>query len=281
MMIGFVLLGLFSRASALNNADASQERPIAKVVKMLKDMSAQLEKEAETDAEMYEQMACWCDTGGKAKELAIKTGDQRIKDLGAAIEEYAAKSDQLKSDIEALETDVSEKETALQEATGIREKELAEFNAEEKDMIQSITSLKGAVTVMSKAHGESALLQVKELLRRQSKRHHNMVSESLSDKQRHTVMSLIQQSTSSSALSTFRTPASGEIFGILKQMKESFESNLDNSKKEEEQAASDYAQLKEAKTKELAAANSDRVQDCEPWRHRGEVCPLYSRQERY
>jgi len=209
MMIGFVLLGLFSRASALNNADASQERPIAKVVKMLKDMSAQLEKEAETDAEMYEQMACWCDTGGKAKELAIKTGDQRIKDLGAAIEEYAAKSDQLKSDIEALETDVSEKETALQEATGIREKELAEFNAEEKDMIQSITSLKGAVTVMSKAHGESALLQVKELLRRQSKRHHNMVSESLSDKQRHTVMSLIQQSTSSSALSTFRTPASG------------------------------------------------------------------------
>merc|ERR1719281_2084595 len=106
MMIGFVLLGLFSRASALNNADASQERPIAKVVKMLKDMTAQLEKEAETDAEMYEQMACWCETGGKAKELAIKTGEQRIKDLGAAIEEYAAKSEQLSSDIEALKADV-------------------------------------------------------------------------------------------------------------------------------------------------------------------------------
>merc|ERR1719355_151551 len=69
-------------------------------------------------------------------------------------------------------------------------------------------------------------------------------------------MSLIQESTSSSALSTFRTPASGEIFGILKQMKESFETNLATSKKEEEQAASDYAQMKEAKTTELAAANS-------------------------
>jgi len=255
-MKGFAFLGLFLCASALNNADAEwKERPIAKVVKMLKDMTAQLEKEAEADAEMYEQMACWCETGGKAKELAIKTGSQRITDLGAAIEEYSAKATQLTSDIESLKEDVAEKEKALQEATGIRDKELAEFNVEEKDMIQSITSLKGAVVVMSKAHGESALLQIKDLLRRQSKKHHIVVAESLSEKQRHTVMSLLQESTSSSALSTFGTPASGEIFGILKQMKESFEANLATSKKEEEQAASDFAEMKKAKTAELAAAN--------------------------
>merc|ERR1719159_1836373 len=176
-----------------------------------------------------------------------------VKDLAAAIEEYAAKSSQLKSDIEALTADVDEKTNALQEATGIRDKELAEFNAEEKDMIQSITSLKGAVTVMSKAHGESALLQVKDILRHQSKRYRHMFGQSLSDKQRHAVMSLIQER--STSLSLARTPASGEIFGILKQMKESFETNLANSKKDEEQAASDYASLKEAKTKEIAAAN--------------------------
>merc|ERR1719473_485172 len=89
-------------ALKVDNTDQSWERPIAKVVKMLKDMTAQLQKEADTDAEMYEQMACWCETGGKAKELAIKTGEQRVKDLGAAIEEYDAKAAQLKSDIEAL-----------------------------------------------------------------------------------------------------------------------------------------------------------------------------------
>merc|ERR1719313_365745 len=120
-------------------------------------------------------------------------------------------------------------------------------------MIASITSLKSAVTVLSKAHGESALLQVKALLRHQSKKYRHMFGQSLSDKQRHAVMSLIQEH--SSSLSLARTPASGEIFGILKQMKESFETNLATSKKEEEQAASDFAQLKEAKTKEIAAAN--------------------------
>jgi len=61
-------------------------------------------------------------------------------------------------------------------------------------------------------------------------------------------MSLLQTSSMS------KTPASGEIFGMLKQMKESFETNLDNSKKEETQAAAEYAQLKEAKTAELTAA---------------------------
>jgi len=255
MGVTTVLVVLCGSVGALtvDTADKEWERPIAKVVKMLKDMTATLQKEADTDAEMYAEMACWCETGGKSKELAIKTGEQRVKDLGAAIEEYSAKSEQLTADIETLTADVEEKETALQEATGIRDKELAEFNAEEKDMIQSITSLKGAVTVMSKAHGESALLQVKDLLRHQSKKYRRVLGESLSDKQRHAVMSLIQERSSSLSLS--RTPASGEIFGILKQMKESFETNMATSKKEEEQAASDFAQMKAAKTKEIAAAN--------------------------
>merc|ERR1719159_888204 len=176
-----------------------------------------------------------------------------VKDLAAAIEEYAAKADQLRSDIEGLKEDITEKTNALQEATGIRDKELAEFNAEEKDMIQSITSLKGAVTVMSKAHGESALLQVKDILRHQSKRYRHMFGQSLSDKQRHAVMSLIQER--STSLSLARTPASGEIFGMLKQMKESFETNLAESKKEEEQAAKEYEARVKARTAEIQAVS--------------------------
>merc|ERR550514_1137952 len=156
-------------ASGLLVDNSAQERPIAKVIRMLNDMEAQLKKEAEADAEMYEQMVCWCETGAKSKETAIKTQTQRIADLGAAIEEYAAKSDQLKSDIEGLKADVAEKTAALQQATAIRDKELAEFNAEEKDMIQSITSLKSAVITLSKAHGEAALVQVRQLLKRHAR----------------------------------------------------------------------------------------------------------------
>merc|ERR1719421_1514240 len=49
-------------------------------------------------------------------------------------------------------------------------------------------------------------------------------------------------------------PASGEIFGILKQMKESFETNLESSKKDEAEAAASFASLKSAKEAEIKAA---------------------------
>merc|ERR1719243_58129 len=53
-----------------------------------------------------------------------------------------------------------------------------------------------------------------------------------------------------------KAPASGEIFGILKQMKESFETNLANSQKEEMQSQKDYEDLKAAKDEEIAAGQS-------------------------
>merc|ERR1719387_3154747 len=51
-------------------------------------------------------------------------------------------------------------------------------------------------------------------------------------------------------------PQSGPIFGILKGMKESFESNLATAQKDEEEATTQYAQLKKAKTEEIAAAEN-------------------------
>jgi hypothetical protein len=229
------------------NADAQNldltERPIAKVIKLLKDMSSQLSKEAEEDAETYETMACWCETGDKQKAKAIADGQQRSSELSASIEELTSKSAQLTQDIATLETSVSEQTAALTQATAIRDKERAEFVAEEKDMTTSITSLKGAVITLSKTHGESASML--QMIQGHAKKHKDIVMQALNAQQRRLVLSLAQTS----------TPASGEIFGVLKQMKESFETNLASSQEEEKNAEKEYAQLKEAKTKELAAAN--------------------------
>merc|ERR1719428_124131 len=69
-------------------------------------------------------------------------------------------------------------------------------------------------------------------------------------------MGFIQEHTATTALSSDKTPASGAIYGILKQMKEQFETSLATSTAEEKQAAADYVEMKKAKTEELAAANS-------------------------
>merc|ERR1719215_34827 len=51
-------------------------------------------------------------------------------------------------------------------------------------------------------------------------------------------------------------PQSGEIFGILRQMKETFESNLSGSQKEEMQNQKAYEELKAAKEEEIAAGQA-------------------------
>merc|ERR1719327_204254 len=58
------------------------------------------------------------------------------------------------------------------------------------------------------------------------------------------------------SLAQARAPASGEIFGILQQMKESFETNMANSQKEEMQSQKDYEALKAAKTEEVKAGQA-------------------------
>merc|ERR1719394_2019709 len=51
-------------------------------------------------------------------------------------------------------------------------------------------------------------------------------------------------------------PQSGEIFGILRQMKETFEANLANSQKEEAESQKAYEELKAAKEEEIAAGQA-------------------------
>merc|ERR1719183_1604365 len=51
-------------------------------------------------------------------------------------------------------------------------------------------------------------------------------------------------------------PASGQIFGILKQMRETFEANLSNEQKEDMAAGEAYESLKNAKQEEIAAGQA-------------------------
>ena len=82
-----------------------------------------------------------------------------IAELTTKIEELTAASSRLNTEIKNLEKEVAANQAALDKATAIREKQLAEFNGEEKDLLQSISALKSAVTVLSK-HNSASLLQM-------------------------------------------------------------------------------------------------------------------------
>jgi len=136
----------------------SKKNPIQRVVGMLKDMKAQLEKEADKEAEMYDQMVCWCETNEKAKVKAIADAEAKDKDLQAEIESRSARFGSVSTEIEAMKQQIQEDTSALKQATAIREKEASVFRGEEKDLVQAMTNLKNAINVLKKH--QSALIQV-------------------------------------------------------------------------------------------------------------------------
>jgi len=242
----------------------AKNRPVSKVITLLKDMLKQLEKEAEEDEEIYDQLACWCETNDKEKTKSIADAETKIEDLTNKIEELTASSARLSTEIKNLEKEVAENQEALDAATAIRQKELAEFNAEEKDSLQAISALKSAVTVLSKHHG-GALLQiparhlegVASTIQYQMQKNAAVLQGVLTHHERKAMAAFLQAPQDYfDASPTFKqsyAPQSGEIFGILKQMKESFETNLADSQKEEMANQKAYEDLKKAKTDEIKA----------------------------
>merc|ERR1719514_26233 len=101
------------------DAQAAKNRPVSKVITLLKDMLKQLEKEAEEDEEIYDKMACWCETNDKEKTKSIADAEARISDLTTKIEELTASSARLNTEIKNLEKEVAENQAALDKATAI------------------------------------------------------------------------------------------------------------------------------------------------------------------
>jgi len=233
---------------------ADKERPVTKVLNLLKDMSAQLQKEAEKDEELFEHFKCWCTAYDKEKTKAVENSNQMIQELGTTIEEATAKQAQLETEIDSLRQEVAQKTKALQEADGIRTKENSDFTGSEKDLTASIASLAGAVKTLGAAHGEGltqdSMMQVQSLLRRHLKEYREALSNTLTTQQHKAVASFLQQPVAAQSYAS----QSGAIFGILKGMKETFETNLATSQKDEMNAQNEFGSLQSAQTQQMSAA---------------------------
>merc|ERR1719311_1507933 len=127
-MNAIVLLTLVAGSAFAMNVDSTDkewQKPIAKVIGLLKDMETQLQKEADEDAEMFEKMGCWCTTNDAEKTKAIADAKLHIEKLTAQIESDTAKVSQLETEISKLGTEIGKATSALEQATAIRNKENA------------------------------------------------------------------------------------------------------------------------------------------------------------
>jgi len=231
---------------ALASASLVAETPVAKVNRLLTEMKEQLDSDAKADADLFEKMECWCTTNEKDKTAAVATAEKSITTLTGAIESLTAKSAELKATIARVQKAVDKSMAALDKATSIREKENAEFTASEKELLESTASVDTAIEELGK---HNSFLQVSKLndpkLKEAVMRHQHLFA----PKRRRVLLSLLQQPVAAESYNS----RSGEIFGIMKEMKETFETSLASERGEEGAALSDYNGLAAAKSKEIAA----------------------------
>jgi len=148
---------------ALQLAQANQVSPITKVLQLMSDMQTKIIGEGEAAHALYAEFAEMCEERSKNLQFEIKTGKAEVADLKAAIDEETAMAESLDTKVEELTASIAADEADLAAATKIREKESADFMAEEKELSEVIDSLQRAIGILEKEmakHGAS-MMQIK------------------------------------------------------------------------------------------------------------------------
>merc|ERR1719388_291560 len=220
-------------------------------------MKAELETEMEDDKEVYEKLVCWCETGTKEKTKAIEEGEANIASLEASIEEYTAKLAELKELLGNTKDEKNKNWDALNKASAMRMKENGEFHSTEKELMLAIASAKQALVVLSEQHPEFA--QIRRVVKTLESLPDKWVAESsLSGSQVVTFKGFLQKAPKATSFLTIPgmqsyAPQSGQIVGIIKQLKEEFEKDLKELQEGEAKAVDEFTTMKAAKEGEMDA----------------------------
>jgi len=236
-----------------------------KVVRLLEDMRAELQKEMDDDKAVYEELTCWCKANDKEKSQAIEMGNQRVEQLKASLSETAAKVVELKSKRADTKDEIAADQKALDTAQALRFKENQAFHAEETDLIEAVKACKQAVIVLSK-HNPS-LTQVQSAAHILQVAKVEELATSLGQAPLLALKEFIQGAATGSSPSFLGVPGfqsyaprSSQIFGILQQMQSDFESRLSDSQKSELKAQEEFSELKTAKRDEIDSGNKQVVE---------------------
>eukprot|EP00747_Dinoflagellata_sp_TGD_P143890 gnl/TRDRNA2_/TRDRNA2_176441_c12_seq21.p1 gnl/TRDRNA2_/TRDRNA2_176441_c12~~gnl/TRDRNA2_/TRDRNA2_176441_c12_seq21.p1 ORF type:complete len:691 (+),score=253.38 gnl/TRDRNA2_/TRDRNA2_176441_c12_seq21:54-2126(+) len=236
------------------NADyeVSHANPIRKVVTLLQKMEGTVQAEGEKEKELFDKYMCYCKTGSETLGKSIADANTKIPQVQSSIESGEETKATLESEVKTHKTDREAAKSAMGEATGLREKEAAAFASDKAESQANLAALAKATTAIEKGMSGSFLQSAAAGTLRKM-----MESETLNigDYDRQTITVFLSEQQSESEDDSY-SPSSGQITGILKQMKDTMEADLADKTKAEESAIKNYEELMGAKTKEVAAATS-------------------------
>jgi hypothetical protein len=233
---------LFSAA----NAAVLTANPIRRVVNMLQAMQKKCEEEGRKEEDLYEKFVCYCKTNSGELTQSIADAQTKISQLETQVTEDTAAKAQLDEELKNHKSDRAEAQQALAGATKIREKDAATYAKNESDLSTNIRALGKAVDALEKGLSGGAFMQGGSMSREGVTLRKLATTANLSDIDRESITAFLSNASTA--------PGTSEIVGILKEMKDEMERDHKDLVAAEETAIAQFAELKAAKNKEIAAA---------------------------
>merc|ERR1719236_399552 len=193
---------------------------------------------------MFDKFMCFC--SGNDGDLKKKAADATaaIEELTAKLKSEEAEKVQIGEELVAHKADREGAKADIAEATTLRAKEADAYAAEKADSEYNIGAMAKAIPALEKGMGGAALIQMVG-----GDRLKKVIASSshIDDNDRRNVLAFLEENGD-------YAPASGQIVGILKGMKDDMEAELKEAVATEEKAIAGFAELKASKESEVELA---------------------------
>jgi len=255
-------------ASSVDRSAASIS-PVQKVIELLEENKMKIANDLASEEKEMGEYAKFCDDESTTKGYAIKDAVRKIGDLGAVIEDAESKIPMYEDEVATLGSEVADKDKQLYEATEVRKKEKADFDASEKELMTSIDQLARAVGIIKRETGASFIqggkkskgieLAVKAVGKIIDSNH-------ISIGTRKSLKGLLQTGAfnGEDEFQRLRQPQaksvafeskSGGIIGKIEEMKEKAEETLSEMRATEMKATNDFSMLEQSLNNGITVAN--------------------------
>jgi len=244
---------------------AAETNPLAKVLNLMEELKAKIIKEGEVEAKAYDEYLQWCQNAVQDTGFAIETATKEKAELEAKITQLSAAINEAGSKTEDLASAIATNEGDLKSATAIRETELADFVKSEKELMEVISAIERAISILEKemAKNPASFAQVYSTNVKNILQSLSLVADaagfSVDDRQRLIALAQTDQGDEefgAPAVASYKSQ-SGGIVDVLEDMKEKAESQLAEVRKAEEAAKHNYAMLKQSLEAQIAADTKD------------------------
>jgi len=243
------LIALYVAAACAINDEGSDmivanANPVRKVVTMLQKIQKKVEAEGQKEKQLHEKFMCYCTASGGELQKSIAETDTKLPQVAHDIKEAESKKNQLDADIKHSQEDRLSAKSAMADATAIKEKEAASYRTEKEELLANLEALTKAIAAIEKGMvGNFLQTTVAAAIRKLV-----ISSQELLDVDRQDVLSFLSNGHGSDY-----APKSGEIVGILKEMKETMAKELAKATEENGGSVQSYEELMAAKKKEIEA----------------------------